>query len=95
MPLRITLPTNLAESAGEQVDMVKEEFNSLSEELKSEYRDKLEALEKGKQEIDNKIAEYNEAAEDKKGALKENIEQLNEAFARSLETFRKEMSDKK
>ena len=84
-----------AENAGKQVDVVKEEFNSLSDELKAEYQEKLDALEKEKQEIDNKIAEYNEAADEKKEELKENIEQLNEAFARSLETFKKEISENK
>jgi ABC-type transporter Mla subunit MlaD len=83
------------ESAGKQVEMVKDEFNLLSDDLKSVYQEKLDALEKEKQEIDVKIAEYNEAADDKKEALKENIEQLNAAFATSLETFKKEMSDKK
>ncbi len=84
-----------AENAGKQVDVVKEEFNSLSDEMKAEYQEKLDALEKEKQEIDTKMAEYNEAADDKKEAMKENIEQLNEAFAKSLETFKKEISDKK
>lgn len=84
-----------AGSAGKQVEMVKEEFNSLSDELKAEYQVKLDALEKEKQEIDNKMAEYNEAADERKEALKENIEKLNEAFAKSLETFKKEISDRK